>query len=229
MREYWDERARTNAAWYVDTTVDFANPDMDAFFATGARVVAEALDGAPASPAGRALAVELGAGLGRICAALATRFDRVVGLDVSPEMVDRARRLVPSVTFEVNDGVSLQPVGDGSADLVLSFTVLQHIPSTAVIRGYLLEAGRVLKPGGVLAFQWNNLPGARRWHARRVVLAALQRTGLHRETHGRNAAEFLGSRVPLPAIESALDAAGLELVGTRGSGTLFAWAWAVKP
>src|SRR5882762_2278633 len=63
MRDYWDERACTNAAWYVDTSIDFAEPDMDRFFATGETIVGEALDGAPASPPAYGVAVEIGAGL----------------------------------------------------------------------------------------------------------------------------------------------------------------------
>jgi SAM-dependent methyltransferase len=231
MREYWDARARRNAPWYVDTSVDFSAPDMEQFFATGQAIVAEALDDAPASPSGRGLAVEIGSGLGRVCLALADRFDRVIGLDVSPEMVRRARELVgdPRVTFEVTDGVSLRGVASGGADLVLSFTVFQHIPKVAVIERYLAEAARVLRPGGLLVFQWNNLPGARRWRVRRSVLSILQRTGIWREAHERHAPEFLGSRVPGPRIEQALARAGLELQGTKGDGTLFAWAWATKP
>ncbi|HEV2369046.1 MAG TPA: methyltransferase domain-containing protein, partial [Acidimicrobiales bacterium] len=110
MKRYWEERAETNAAWYVDTTVAWDEPDMEQFFATGRRIVAEALDEAPPGaplPEGRSMAVEIGSGLGRVCAALADRYDRVVGIDVAAGMVERARQLVttPSVAFELGDGV----------------------------------------------------------------------------------------------------------------------------
>jgi SAM-dependent methyltransferase len=130
------------------------------------------------------------------------------------------------VSFRLGDGRAITGVDDGSADLVLSFTVFQHIPSVSVIEGYLREAGRVLRPGGVLVFQWNNERGAWRWRARRWWLGLLQRTRIRPERYLRNAPEFLGSRVPIARIERALRTAGLELVGTKGDGTLFAWAWA---
>lgn len=230
MREYWDERARRNAMWYVDTSLDYGEPDEAQFFDTGRKVVAEALDDAPASPAERHLAVEIGCGLGRICAALRERFDEVVGLDISAEMIERARTMVttPGVRFEVGSGSSLAPLTDASADLVLSFTVFQHIPDPEVIEAYLADAGRVLKPGGLLVFQWNNTPGERRWALRRSALTWLQRIGVGRDRFGRNAPEFLGSRLSIPRVRAALDRAGLDLQATRGDGTLFTWAWATR-
>jgi SAM-dependent methyltransferase len=228
MRRFWDEGARRNAAWYVDTSLDYDEPDMDRFFETGRVVVAEALDHRRGPAAGRALAVEIGSGLGRICGALAERFDRVIGVDISPEMVARASRLVtdPRISFIVGSGSTLDGVSEGSADLVLSFTVFQHIPKVKTIERYLLEAGRVLRPGGLFVFQWNNSPGWRRWALRRAVLAALQRTGLRPERFGRNASAFLGSRVPLPRVRRTLERGGMELEATSGTGTLFTWAWA---
>jgi SAM-dependent methyltransferase len=230
MRRYWDEGARRNAAWYVDTSLEYDHPDMERFFATGAQIVGIALDDAPIEPIAHGLAVEIGSGLGRLCLALADRYDRVVGIDVSTEMVRRARELVTDerVTFEVGDGISLHPVDTASADLVLSFTVFQHIPSLEVIESYIAEAARILKPGGVFSFQWNNEAGAWRWRVRRVVLSALQQTGIRRERYGRHAPEFLGVRVPESWIRSTLERYGLSLRATRDGGTLFAWAWSVR-
>src|SRR5581483_11917494 len=110
MRAYWNDRAKANAAWYVDTSLDYAAPDMDRFWETGRVIVAEALDkDPPAKPGGTDLAVEIGPGLGRICVALADRFDRVVGVDISEEMVSRATELVDNskVSFVLGDGASL--------------------------------------------------------------------------------------------------------------------------
>lgn len=230
MRAYWDDRARLNAPWYVDTSLDFDDPDLERFFETGRRVVAQALDGGDVELPGHSLAVEIGSGLGRICLALADRFERVVGLDISPEMIERSRELVdaPRVEFLLGDGASLAGIADESADLVLTFTVFQHIPDPKVIDGYIVEAGRVLRPGGMFCFQWNNTPGSIRWTIRRRLLGLLERSGLHRERFGRHSAPFLGSRVPLERIRRALARGGLELRRTDGLDTLYAWAWAER-
>jgi SAM-dependent methyltransferase len=231
MRRYWDERAVENALWYVDTSTDYDHPDMEQFLDTGRRIAAEAFTEAPLQPDGRQLAVEIGSGLGRVSLAMAEHFDAVVGLDVSAEMVDRARRLVtdPRVRFEVSDGLTLAPIGDESADFVFSFTVLQHIPKVSVIEGYLAETARVLRPGGVAALQWNNDPHALRWRARAIVSDALHRAGARSRSDNRHARQFYGSRVPTARVRRGLERGGLEVVATKGEGTLFAWVWARKP
>jgi SAM-dependent methyltransferase len=230
MRKYWNERAIENAPWYVDTTLSFDDPDMEQFLLDGARIVRDALDGAPAAPERHEVAVEIGSGLGRVVRSLADRFDHVIGIDIAPEMVERAGQLVqdPRVEFRLGDGRSLAGIADGSVDLVLSFTVLQHIPDPAIIEGYVREAGRVLRPGGLFVFQWNNEPGHRRWVVRRWWLTALQRTGLRPERFGRHAPQFLGSRVPMARIERALADGNLTLAGVRDPDTLLAWAWATR-
>lgn len=228
MRNFWDGAASASAAFYVDTTVSYDNPDMDAFFATGHRIVAQAL--APVVSAGHGLAVEIGSGLGRNCVALADHFDRVVGVDIAPEMVRQANELVvhDRVSFVLGNGADLVAVADASADFVLSFTVFQHIPDLDVIEAYVAEAGRVLRAGGVFAFQWNNQSSELRWRLRRSVLAALQKTGVRRDRYHRNAVAFLGTTVSVERVRGALAGAGLELRRVEGAGTLFCWAWAVK-
>ena len=229
MRDYWDERARINPLWYVDTSLRFDSPDMEKFFESGRRTVDYALSGSPFSPPANSLAVEIGSGLGRMCVALAERFDRVVGYDISPEMVERAQALVANdrISFLVGDGSSLHGIEDSMADVVISFTVFQHIPRMEVIQHYIREAARVLRRGGLFVFQWNNTPGAIRWVLRRSVLSFLQRTGIG-ERYGRNHPAFLGSRVPLARIERTVERSGMALRRTEGLGDLFAWAWAEK-
>lgn len=229
QRDFWDSAAKASAAFYVDTTVSYDNPDMDAFFATGKTIVDQAL--APVAPAERGLAVEIGSGLGRNCLALADHFDRVIGVDIAPEMIRQASELVDHerVSFALTEGAALPGIDDASADFVLTFTVFQHIPDIDVIEAYVAEAGRVLRPGGVFAFQWNNQSSELSWKLRRGLKAALQKVGVKKDPYHRNAVNFLGSTVSVDRMRASLGAAGLELVRNEGAGTLFCWAWAVKP
>src|SRR5205085_2653776 len=72
--------------------------------------------------------VELGCGFGRMTDALAERFDRVLALDVSPAMLDQARKAVQAsnVEFRLVSGAQLDSLDDGIADAVVCYLVLQH-------------------------------------------------------------------------------------------------------
>lgn len=76
---------------------------------------------------------------------------RVVGVDMTPEMIAKARAAVESSglrNVEIREGfVEALPVEDGFADLVISNGVLNLCPSKPVA---LKEMYRVLKPGGRL-------------------------------------------------------------------------------
>ena len=50
------------------------------------------------------------------------------------------------------EGDSLAGVENGTADLAIAYCVFQHLPSQAVLKRYLTEMRRVVKPGGIIAF-----------------------------------------------------------------------------
>jgi SAM-dependent methyltransferase len=230
MRRYWDERARENAAYYVDTTCDYETPDMDRFFETGRGIVDVAFVEASVKPERRELAVEIGPGLGRVCKALAPHFEQVVGIDISTEMVERARELVvePNVRFEVGDGVTLNPITEESADLVVTFTVLQHLTSRDAVAGYLREAARILRPGGVLAAQWNGDAHPRRYRMRTYWWKVRQQLFRRQAPDHRLQPAFLGTPVPIADVRRVLGEEGLQIEATKDVGTLFSWVWARK-
>lgn len=102
-------------------------------------------------PAG-AHVVDVGCGTGVLTRMLArwTGIATVVGVDVAPLLLERARTLaagVPGVTFAQGDACAL-PFDDGTVDAVVFDSALSHIADTARA---LTEAHRVLRPGGRLA------------------------------------------------------------------------------
>lgn len=91
--------------------------------------------------------LEIGAGVGVLTEELIKRFDNVLGLDISVDMLRVAlRRAVPAGKLLVGDGESL-PFTDGSFDAVVCRGALHHIPSLEKV---LSEISRVLKPAGYL-------------------------------------------------------------------------------
>ena len=105
------------------------------------------------------ICVEVGCGPGRMTTVLAERFDRVIAVDVSDGMLERARAAVTAqnVDFRLVDGDRLDSVEDGIADTFVCYLVLQHLPERRVVLRYLEEFARVLSPEGSAFVQ---LPGA---------------------------------------------------------------------
>ena len=71
----------------------------------------------------------------------------VVGFEREATLVATARQLLPALEFIEVAALETLPAPDASAELVMTFTVLQHMPDAqaeAVIR----EMARVLAPGG---------------------------------------------------------------------------------
>jgi ubiquinone/menaquinone biosynthesis C-methylase UbiE len=82
-------------------------------------------------------------------------FKHVIGLDISPSMVQLSRDYLhnyPSREVRLCDGQTF-PVEDASVDFVYSVICFQHIPYRDMIQRYIAESYRVLKPGGLIRVQ----------------------------------------------------------------------------
>jgi SAM-dependent methyltransferase len=164
--------------------------------------------------------VEVGCGPGRMTGHLASRFDRVVAVDVSPGMLDRARVAVAAenVEFRLVSGSRLDSVEDGSARTLVCYLVLQHLPSRAVIESYLREFRRVLAPTGRAFVQLPVLDAGVRPHLWRAARSlALPLTGSGGEVARR--AEYRGFRLTRTELARALDAAGLRVTARDEAAT----------
>ena len=208
---FWDERAREQALFFVDNTVDYRDPDVERFWAEGGRAVSAILGELDVEIAPLDTVVEIGCGVGRLTRVLAGRAERVVALDVSSEMLTRARELNPAlgnVTWVHGDGTSLAGIEDASADGCFSHVVFQHLPDPELTLGYVREMARVLRPGGWAAFGLSTDPAVHRpRHRAGWRLAALLRRGPRGQEHPA----WLGSAVPLDRLRRAAGDAGLEV------------------
>jgi trans-aconitate 2-methyltransferase len=95
--------------------------------------------------------VDLGCGPGQLTASLADRWPaaNVLGIDSSPEMIDRARRHAAArVSFTMQDLRDWRPAG--TVDVIVSNATLQWVPDH---RGLLPHLVQALAPDGWLAFQ----------------------------------------------------------------------------
>lgn len=236
MREAWEQRARQNARFYVCTDIP---ADDAAFYASGLQDYA--WHAAPFLAAHEfdpweKTALEIGCGVGRMTAAFAREFHEVIGVDVSPEMVAKARaRGLKNACFVVGSGCDLAGVGDASVDFAFSYIVFQHIPHKQAILRYFEEAARVLKRGGLFRFHVNGLPHV---ELGGVLLEAYLSTSPRLPAALRNKIPFVrrrcldswwGRPMSLRAIRATCAQSGLKITEVGGRWTEQMWVGGCKP
>jgi SAM-dependent methyltransferase len=114
---------------------------------------------------------------------------------------------VPNVTFIAVPGDRLEGVDDTSADAVVCYLVLQHLPSGDVVRTYLQEFARVLAPQGEAYVQVPVLQGAA-GRLRRTLRTPLLRLARRPE----QGAAFRGFRLTRRELDRALADAGMRVL-----------------
>lgn len=209
MKRDWDDRARSNAKWFINT---YKLEQSDEEFDETGRLhtkefVVDALDLLTQRRDPRSLRLlEIGCGIGRMTGHLAEIFGEVYAVDVSHEMVQQARvRLahLPNVTVQETSGYDFADFPDDFFDLVFSAYVFQHVPNAEVIRRNICDAYRVLRPGGVFQFQTS---------------------GIASEDHARLAKNtWTGIGFPAEDIRLLANTIGAQLVSLSGVGTQYLW------
>ena len=128
-RELYDEWAAT-----YDT---IENPTRD----LEKRACEEILDGSTYG-----IAIELGGGTGKNTAWLAERAERLISVDLSPEMqaIARKKATAANVEFRIGDVASPWDFAE-PADLITCSLILEHVEDLDHI---FREAAKVLRPGG---------------------------------------------------------------------------------
>jgi ubiquinone/menaquinone biosynthesis C-methylase UbiE len=152
----WSTYRRRDLGRLLENLRRYSAPSATLYDAVTARLITGFLtrvarDLAKLAPQARVL--EVGSGPGRLATTLAEVAPdiRVTGIDIAPDMVERATALAVSsevadrVEFLVGDVASL-PFPDTSFDVVVSTFSAHHWPDPA--KG-LAEIYRVLRPGGM--------------------------------------------------------------------------------
>ncbi len=95
-------------------------------------------------------AVDLGCGTGDLLSFMAEKADTAIGVDSSPEMLALAKKRLgytgEKCDFRLGE-IEHLPIKNREADFAVINMVLQHI---AVPAAGIVEANRILKPGGIL-------------------------------------------------------------------------------
>lgn len=156
---YWDVIAKTAMGLYL-TEIETA-------------FIERAIDQLGRRPA---VAVDAGAGRGRLTRLLAARADHVIATEAKPELIASLSEIAPNVTPQlVSPESAVLPLQDGSVDIVIAIEAAALTHSTAFHR----ECVRVLRPGGVFVLTLQNRAS---WKG----LLARLRNRHYRAEHGAN-------------------------------------------
>jgi ubiquinone/menaquinone biosynthesis C-methylase UbiE len=106
-------------------------------------VLDDAVDLLPPS----ALVLDLGCGPGQVASYVSGRGCRSVGVDLTPAMLDIARRLHPQIPL-INGDVLRLPVRDGAVDGALAWFSVHNLPRSLLGQA-VAEVRRVLRRDGI--------------------------------------------------------------------------------
>lgn len=214
MKRDWDDRARENAKWYINTVRrDQSDEEFDA---TGLpEVINFVLSDPVLTQRGdfkTQRLLEIGCGIGRMTKHLAGHFAEVHGTDVSAEMIARARERLgnlENVSFHETSGVDFAALPSNYFDMIFSVYVFQHVPTVDVIHANIRDALRVLKPGGLFKFQT-------------CSITAEEYARMEKDT-------WTGASFTEDDIRRAARDNGAHLVSFLGLGTQYCWTILQKP
>ncbi len=164
MEADWDQRARDNARHFVASGREEWTDEE--FFRSGRMTVEEEVltdmvNICQGKNPKQMRVLEIGCGAGRVTRALSEVFGEVHGVDVSGEMIQRARQALDGLTNAFvykNNGLDLSVVPPLEFDFAFSMIVFQHIPSREIIENYIREVHRLLRPGALFKFQVQGCP-----------------------------------------------------------------------
>ena len=102
---------------------------------------------------GHGAVCDMGTGPGHIARFLCDAGANVFGLDLSPQMIEHARRLNPKIEFREGNMLALD-LEDGAVAGITAFYAIANIPD-ASLPIVFREMNRVLKPGGILLLSFH--------------------------------------------------------------------------
>ena len=205
----WNALAQKDAAYYIMTDKSKSASDAD-FRVSGKQDVQKLFlnDEIVREIIGydtKAVVLEIGCGTGRLSESIAPHVHTLYAVDISEEMISRARERLPAldnVTFLATDGMSF-PLADETVDTVFSYIVFQHMPSVEVIQKNIEGINRILKVGGIAKIQLRGIPTSKdSW--------------------------FYGPSFNISAVQSLIQGTSLSIVKSEGENQKCFWVWLKK-
>ncbi len=135
--------AEANVKYYQVCADSYESIESTIFLKENAKRLEKAIDALAKNCGGGSL-LDVGCGTGNVLRFAAGKFADVQGVDISEEMIEKARRYCGNV--RIADATDL-PFSEGQFDVVTAYSLLHHLynPAPAIVEMY-----RVCKPGGIV-------------------------------------------------------------------------------
>lgn len=149
QKQLWEKLAKENSLYYINSDKG-RNISQTDFKESGKETFIKYIFEDPIFDKFDSI-VDVGCGNGRLTEFMAWKFKRVVGVDISGEMIRQANERLknyPNIELYETDGESI-PIPDASVQYVFSYLVFQHMKTRDMVQKNFLEAYRVLQPRGI--------------------------------------------------------------------------------
>ena len=180
----WEKIGRSEPYWGVLTQEKYKRKNLtpelkQEFFDSGEKCVDQVFKVILSHFDGEfcpSLGIDFGCGVGRIVVPLAKRCKKVIGVDVSPSMIEEAKRNCASYNINNVDFVSDLSTIEQEADFINTTLALQHIETKRGMK-IIEDLIRKLRPSGIFVFQ---VPYAFRMSPIRSALSFVLRSFIHK-------------------------------------------------
>jgi len=159
LQKKWDEFGESDPFWSILSSSEKKGGkwQVEGFFGTGVKEIGEVINYVESLGINvpRKMALDFGCGVGRLTQALADYFDEVVGIDISPSMIELANkynRYGNKCIYYLNTANDLKLFPDNRFNLIYSNITLQHM-EPRYSKNYIKEFLRILAPQGIIIFQ----------------------------------------------------------------------------
>lgn len=158
LKKNWDGLAISDPLWAILTNQEKIGGKwgIEEFFETGKLEIIELIEKLEKENINysNTKALDFGCGVGRLTQPLGEHFKKVIGVDISTKMIEKAQSYSKkdNCSFITNCRFDLTIFDDKTFDFIYSNIVLQHITPDKVF-DYLLEFMRILRNDGLLIFQ----------------------------------------------------------------------------
>lgn len=163
--------------------------------------------------------LEIGCGIGRILIPMSKKFQEAIGVDISEEMVNIGKQKIKNYSncnILLNNGMDLSDLDSSYFDFCYSFIVFQHIPTKQIVKNYIKEVARVLKPNSYFRFQVRGMHPIDP-----VKFRLLEKIGEKEPTNFEDT--WLGSQFASQEMHEIAEEFGFEVIEESGEGTEYYW------